>query len=89
MTTISREKGDGSLEFAGWRDFAARVASRIHDNFSSGTAEEHFQTIQDVSAEDTLVAGKVGVQAAFVFLTVKVDPEVKHESTLVSAPESG
>src|SRR5437016_5064704 len=49
----------------------------IHDQFSDRASEQHFQTVQDVSAEDTLITNKVRLQAAGILLSIQVDPDTE------------
>src|SRR5205807_6542896 len=49
----------------------------IDHQFSDRASEQHLQTVQNVSAEDTLIANKVRLQAAGILLSIQVDPDTE------------
>ena len=51
----------------------AIFALRIDDDLGIRSAEQDFQSVQNVAAENALIGCKIGLQSAGVFLTVKPD----------------
>src|SRR5438132_5583415 len=62
------------LPATGFQKLSARL--RGH-GLTTNSPTEHLQTVQDVSAEDTLIANKVRLQAAGILLSIQVDPDTE------------
>src|SRR5947209_1568027 len=51
----------------------------IDNHFTGWTSEENLQAVENIPAQDAFAASKVRLQAAGVFLPVKLSPDQKSE----------
>src|SRR5207249_122069 len=71
---VRMQRGMGRESMAPAR---TRQPSWIGDHFTRRTSEQHLQSVQYVSAEDTFATKEVRLQAARIFLSVEEDPDTK------------